>query len=58
VIVTADKTPDGGAAGRTEWHRAGFMAARTGPDYPPSLLDEFPAAVRDAVMKSAPAGIR
>ncbi len=47
LIVTADKTPDGGAAGRTEWDRAGFMAARSGPDYPPRLLDEFPAA-RDA----------
>ena len=44
LIVTADKTPDGGAAGRTEWDRAGFMAARSGPDYPPRLLDEFPGA--------------
>jgi protein-L-isoaspartate O-methyltransferase len=31
LIVTATKTPDGGAAGRTEWERAGFMHARTGP---------------------------
>ena len=44
LLVTADKTPDGGAVGRTEWHRAGFMAARTGPDYPPSLFDQLPAA--------------
>lgn len=44
LIITADKLPDGGAAGRIEWDRAGFMAARSGPDYPPCLLDEFPAA--------------
>jgi hypothetical protein len=25
LIITADKTPDGGAAGCTEWDRAGFM---------------------------------
>jgi protein-L-isoaspartate O-methyltransferase len=47
LIVTAGKTPDGGAAGRTEWDRAGFMAARSSPDYPPTLLDLFPEA-RDA----------
>lgn len=44
LVVTADKTLDGGAAGRTEWYRAGFMAARSGPDYPPGLLDACPAA--------------
>jgi protein-L-isoaspartate O-methyltransferase len=44
LLVTADKTPDGGAAGRIEWYRAGFMAARSGPDYPPTLLERFPAA--------------
>jgi protein-L-isoaspartate O-methyltransferase len=47
LIVTAGKTPDGGAAGRTEWDRAGFMAARSGPHYPPRLFEEFPA-LRDA----------
>ena len=47
LIVTANKTPDGGAAGRAEWDRAGFMHARTGPDYAPGLLDQF-AAIRDA----------
>lgn len=31
VIITADKTPDGGAAGRVELHPASFMAARHGP---------------------------
>jgi len=34
-----DKTPDGGAAGRTEWHRAGFMAARTGRGHGPPLRE-------------------
>ena len=45
LIVTATKTPDGGAAGRTEWERAGFMHARTGPDYPPDLLSAIPGAL-------------
>ena len=27
LILTADKTPDGGAAGRTEWDRGAFMPA-------------------------------
>jgi protein-L-isoaspartate O-methyltransferase len=31
VVITARKTPDGGAAGRVEYERAGFMAARHGP---------------------------
>ena len=41
LLVTADKTPDGGAAGRTEWDRAGFMHTRTGPAYPADTLDQF-----------------
>ncbi len=40
LILTADKTPDGGAAGRTEWDRAAFMAAQADPGAP-----EIPAAV-------------
>lgn len=44
LIITADKTPDGGAAGHTQWDRAGFMTARSGPDYPPALLEQCPAA--------------
>jgi protein-L-isoaspartate O-methyltransferase len=36
LILTADKTSDGGADGRIEWDRAGFMHTRSGPDYPPS----------------------
>lgn len=47
LIITADKTPDGGATGQTEWDRAGFMHARTGPAYPPDALKQF-TAVRDA----------
>jgi protein-L-isoaspartate O-methyltransferase len=47
LILTADKTPDGGAVGRTEWDRAGFMGARQGPTYPLAVLERF-AAIRDA----------
>jgi protein-L-isoaspartate O-methyltransferase len=39
MILTADKTEDGGATGRVEWERAGFMRTRTGPGYPPSLIE-------------------
>jgi protein-L-isoaspartate O-methyltransferase len=34
LIITADTTDDGGAVGRVEWDRAGFMATRHGEDYP------------------------
>jgi protein-L-isoaspartate O-methyltransferase len=44
LLVTADKVPDGSAAGRVEWYRAGFMEARTSPDYPPALLETIPGA--------------
>ncbi|GAB2625392.1 methyltransferase domain-containing protein [Streptomyces capparidis] len=37
LLVTADKDPDGGATGRVEWDRAGFMHARNGDDYPPGV---------------------
>ena len=47
LIVTADKNPDGGATGRTEWDRAGFMDTRAGPAYPPAALEQF-TAIRDA----------
>lgn len=47
MILTADKTLDGDAVGRTEWDRAGFMTARSSPDYPPRLRDMF-HRVRDA----------
>ena len=42
LIVTADKTPDGGASGRTEWDRAGFMHTRSGPGYPPAMRNGSP----------------
>lgn len=35
VLITARKTPDGGALGRVEYERASFMAARHGPNSPP-----------------------
>jgi protein-L-isoaspartate O-methyltransferase len=44
LLVTADKVADGAATGRVEWYRAGFMEARTSPDYPPALLDTIPGA--------------
>ena len=44
LIITADKTRDGGAEGRVAWDRAGFMAARHGPDYPPGLARQLEAA--------------
>ncbi|MFE5873043.1 50S ribosomal protein L11 methyltransferase [Streptomyces roseifaciens] len=34
LLVTAEKGEDGGATGRVEWDRAGFMRTRTDPDYP------------------------
>ncbi|TYB61396.1 methyltransferase domain-containing protein [Nonomuraea sp. PA05] len=34
LIITADKQEDGGAVGRVEWDRAGFMRTRSGADYP------------------------
>ncbi|MFB4267112.1 methyltransferase domain-containing protein [Nonomuraea sp. GTA35] len=34
LIITADKQENGGAAGRVEWDRAGFMRTRAGADYP------------------------
>lgn len=55
LIVTADKTLDGGAAGRIEPDRAGFMPTRTGPDYPGGLLERF-AAIRDADGEQAGTG--
>lgn len=36
IVIAADKGPDGGARGHVTWERAGFMATRTGRDYPPA----------------------
>ncbi|MQA96007.1 MAG: methyltransferase domain-containing protein [Streptosporangiales bacterium] len=41
LIITADRTDDGGADGKVEWDRAGFMHTRTGADYPPRLVPEL-----------------
>lgn len=46
LLITADKTDDGGARGRVEWDRAAFMVTRHGPDYPPDRHDLF-EAIRD-----------
>lgn len=49
LIVTADRDDDGGATGRVEWDRAGFMHARHGVDYQPGLPGLLDAArTRDA----------
>ncbi|MEW5356187.1 protein-L-isoaspartate(D-aspartate) O-methyltransferase [Streptomyces sp. 16-176A] len=55
LIITADKTPDGGAAGRVEWDRASFMATRADGDYP-SLLDDLfaVASVEDGEVHRSP----
>jgi protein-L-isoaspartate O-methyltransferase len=45
LIITADKTEDGGAKGRVEWDRGSFMATRAGDDYPPALNEVFARAV-------------
>ncbi|MGA2828215.1 MAG: rRNA adenine N-6-methyltransferase family protein [Streptosporangiaceae bacterium] len=47
LILTADKTPDGGAVGRTEWDRGAFMPAVTELDGPAIQPGPF-AAVREA----------
>lgn len=47
LIVTADKTPDGGAVGRIEPDAAGFMRTRHAADYPPGL-DDLYEKVQDA----------
>ncbi|MFK4110697.1 protein-L-isoaspartate(D-aspartate) O-methyltransferase [Streptomyces sp. NPDC002176] len=47
LIITADKTRDGGATGRVEWDRAAFMATRTGSDYPGLLDGLFATASED-----------
>ncbi|MCG5217569.1 methyltransferase domain-containing protein [Streptosporangium soli] len=46
LIITANKTEDGGAVGRVEWDRAMFMPTRTGADYPPSR-DDLLAGLRE-----------
>ncbi len=45
LLVTAEKNEDGGATGRVEWDRAGFMKTRHGDDYPPGV-DKLLAAAR------------
>jgi protein-L-isoaspartate O-methyltransferase len=47
ALITADKRPDGGAAGQVEWYPASFMATRHGADSP-SPLDSAFDAIRNA----------
>jgi protein-L-isoaspartate O-methyltransferase len=42
LILTADKTADGGAVGRIEWDRAGFMRTRHGDNYEHPAEDTWP----------------
>lgn len=44
LVVTADKTEDGGAVGQVECEGAGFMVARHGEDYAPRLGDVLAVA--------------
>ncbi|WP_370131348.1 protein-L-isoaspartate O-methyltransferase [Streptacidiphilus sp. EB103A] len=44
IVLTADKTDDGGATGGVGWDRASFMATRDGGDYPPALHELFEIA--------------
>lgn len=47
LILTADKTADGGAVGRIEWDRAGFMRIRHGDIYEQIADDLWKGAARD-----------
>jgi protein-L-isoaspartate O-methyltransferase len=47
ALITANKKPDGSAAGQVEWYPATFMPARHGPSYP-SPLDDMPDTIRNA----------
>ncbi|MFI8346642.1 methyltransferase domain-containing protein [Streptomyces sp. NPDC085596] len=47
LIITAGKTPDGGAVGQVARDRAAFMATRAGHDYPDLLDDVFTTAMTD-----------
>ncbi|MFJ5035545.1 methyltransferase domain-containing protein [Streptomyces sp. NPDC088560] len=44
LILTANRTDNGGATGLIEWGRARFMATRATEDYPPMLNTLFQAA--------------
>lgn len=47
LILTADKTADGGAVGRIEWDRAGFMPTRHGDSYDSPVDDIWKGAAQD-----------
>lgn len=54
LLLVADATPDGGAQGRIVWDRAGFMTARTGPDYPAETVEAIERAYTAAGEVAAP----
>ncbi|MFC7791455.1 protein-L-isoaspartate O-methyltransferase family protein [Streptomyces cinereoruber] len=55
LLVTAEKNAEGGASGRVEWDRAGFMTARRDPDYGPRP-DALAIALSGADGESVTAG--
>ncbi|MFJ5121013.1 methyltransferase domain-containing protein [Kitasatospora sp. NPDC088548] len=55
LILTAWKTPDGGARGHIERDRAGFMGTRHGANYPPGPAELFRTA-REAEGESITTG--
>jgi protein-L-isoaspartate O-methyltransferase len=58
LILTADKTADGGAVGRIEWDRAGFMPTRHGDSYDSPADDIWREPPRTRERRSSPAGTR
>jgi protein-L-isoaspartate O-methyltransferase len=55
LVITADKTDDGGAVGQVESEGAGFMSARHDDDYPPeeeALFNDIRDRAADAVTTS------
>lgn len=58
LIVTAEKQENGGAVGRVEWDRAGFMRTRHGADYPPGRERSSPRHASRTARTSPPAPIR
>ncbi|MFC5220475.1 protein-L-isoaspartate O-methyltransferase family protein [Streptomyces coerulescens] len=48
LILTADKTADGGAVGRIEWDRAGFMRTRHADTYEHPADDVWKGAAQDS----------
>lgn len=56
LLLTADKDDHGGAVGRIEWDRAGFMRTRHGDDYPadPKVATDIEGAGDDVSVSPHP----